>query len=572
MNRLANALAPRWGWLGLVLLISFYAVLAGSSAQRKSVTVDELGHLPSGLHYLRTGDARYASLNPPLINLLSATPVLLLDLEKELVAPPASNDPFSFWEVGYEFQQRHAADYQRIFDAARVVPIGIVAALGLLAFVWARQLVPDAPNAAGLFAAGLICLSPNVLAQARLIGTDTGTAFFVALSMWTFRAMLLRPTPGATLLCGATLGLAQLTKFYALLLYPSMLGVVVGWHLLSRDPKPRLDRLLWRSAAAGCVSLLVLNTGYLWQEFGASLSALELQSSMLLGWQASMLGSVPIPLPGAFIRALDAQWVEVGTSMPSFLLGESFQGGRWYYYLVLLAIKTPLPLMLSFGLALGLSIARRSLPRRELLLLWTYPLLLFALLSLGQARQLGARALLSAVPMLQLWTAATLVRTGAASKRRPAILCAVAVAVAWTAAVSLASHPDYLSYFNPLIGGSANAYRYASDANVDIGQDLIQLAEYLEREGMDGEPLQLLYFGSVDPALYGIDYQVPEKALRPGLLAVSVSLYRLRYPMLDHGALREVGPIIVEGLGPPIASIGGSIHLYRVPGKRDSDE
>ena len=159
---------------------------------------------------------------------------------------------------------------------------------------------------------------------------------------------------------------------------------------------------------------------------------------------------------------------------------------------------------------------------------------------------------------MQLWIAATIARSG--QRRWPVI--AAAAALVWVLAVSISSHPDYLSYFNAFVGGSEQGYRHASDANVDIGQDLVQLAVYLEEEG--AETVQLLYFGSVDPALYGIDYVIPDGSLAPGFFAVSVSLYHLSYPMFDHGELRRVGPAVVTGLGAPV-SIGGSIHVYRVP-------
>ncbi len=68
----------------------------------------------------------------------------------------------------------------------------------------------------------------------------------------------------------------------------------------------------------------------------------------------------------------------------------------------------------------------------------------------------------------------------------------------------------------------------------------------------------------LDPALYGIDYEIPTEGLKPGLLAVSVSLYRTGYTTFDHGVLPMVGPVEVVGLGEPIARIGSSIHVYRV--------
>jgi hypothetical protein len=397
-----------------------------------------------------------------------------------------------------------------------------------------------------------------VIAHARLVGTDTGTAFFVTLALWSLRGMLRKPGAASTLLCGAALGLAQLGKFYSLLLFPVFLGVTLAWHALSPEPRPALRRLLACVAGAMLVSLLVLNCGYLWCEVGVSLSELSLRSPALASWQSSSLAALPLPLPGAYLRALDGQLFEVGSKIPSFLLGESFEGGRWYFYLATLALKTPVGLLVAFGLGVFLSIPRPRLPGRELVLLLAYPAALFALLSLGGGRQLGGRALLSAVPLVWLWVAVSVARSG--PLRWPTALAGTALLA--TLLASLWTWPNYLSYFNVLVGGSQQGYRYASEANVDIGQDLPGLASYLEDE--KAESVQLLYFGSVDPALYGIDFEIPGSQLKPGLFAVSVSLYRMAYPMYDDGALRVVGPVAPTGIGEPIATIGGSIHVYRV--------
>jgi hypothetical protein len=548
---------PRWGVAALGLLLVLYLGLAFHSARQKAVTVDELGHLPSGLLYLQTGDPRFASLNPPLVNVLSALPVLLLELPADPVQIVASDDPSSFWTTGYQFMEHYREDYLRIFDAARFAPIVIVALLGVLLYGWARRLSPAEPVLAGLLAAGFVLLSPGVIAQARLVGTETGTAFFIALAVLTFRHVLGHQTRAAIVLAGIALGLAQLTKFYGLFLYPTFLVLALVWPRLAPDPTPTLRQLAIPLAVLVGISWLVLNTGYAWTEVGRSLSELQLQSAQLQAWQDSWLGAVPIPLPGAYLRALDGQLVEVASGLPSFLWGERFQGGRWDYYIALLLIKTPIPLILAFVGACVLTLVRPSLPRHEAVVLLAYPVLLFVLLSLGDRRQLGARALLSAVPLVQLWVAVTLAR----SLPRASTLPVCAILMLWLAAVAVRAHPDHLAYFNAFVGGAEQGHHYASDANIDIGQDLPALADVLEREGAG--TIQLLYFGSVDPALYGIDYRVPVGAtLEPGLLAVSVSLYHLEYPMYDHGRLTRVGPVRVPG--EHIASIGGSIHLYRI--------
>ena len=349
-------------WLAALGFV--FLVLCVSSARHKSVTVDELGHLPSGLYTVVGGDLRHATLNPPLLNVLAALPVLSLSLDPRVEAPEASDDVMTFWDSGYHFHERHRADYLRIFDVARLVPIALVVCLGVLLFFWANQLANDARPFAGLLAASLLWFSPNVIAHARIVGTDTGTALFVALVLFSVRAVLLRPHWSRIAACGLLLGLAQLTKFYALLLYPLIVLVALAWHWLSRDFPAPVSKRLGACAAAFAVSLVVLNAGYGFSEFGASLSDLALQSDALLAWQGGGLGSLPLPLPGAFVRAVDGQLVEVGSGIRSFLWGESFQGGRPDYFLIVLALKTPLLWMALFGLAVYVSVVRSVFPRR----------------------------------------------------------------------------------------------------------------------------------------------------------------------------------------------------------------
>lgn len=537
-----------------------YVVLCVGSARHKSVTVDEFGHLPSGLYTLLTGDVRYSALNPPLANVLASLPVVGLDVEPAFAPPAASDDVFSFWSNGRQFLERQRADYVRIFDAARMVPILLVAALGVLLFFWAEKLAPQSPVAVGALAAGLVLGSPNVIAHARLIGTDTATAVFVALALFSYRGMLLCPSTGRAAVFGVALGLAQLTKFYALLLYPVSLASLFVWHALSGENRPTRAKLLRGFAIGSGVSLLVLNGGYGFAETGSSLRNLTLNSSQLLAWQQGLFGGFPLPLPGAFIRAIDGQLIEVGSGLRSYLMGETFQGGRWDYYLVLLAIKTPLAVLAISACAVAAALRGKRLAPRETVLLLGYPLLLGVVLSLSGNRQLGARALLSAVPLVQLWVAWHFVGLWPVRWRASAS----GLAVVAVFAVSIIAYPNYLSYFNAFVGGSEEGYRVASDANVDIGQDLPALARYLDE--IDAGPVQLYYFGSVDPAIYGIDYVVPSPdRLTPGYLAVSVSLYRIGYDLYDHGEMRRIGPLDVARLGEPIARLGGSIHVYRIP-------
>ncbi len=72
----------------------------------------------------------------------------------------------------------------------------------------------------------------------------------------------------------------------------------------------------------------------------------------------------------------------------------------------------------------------------------------------------------------------------------------------WYAAGTLRNHPHHLAYFNEIAGGPANGYRHLVDSNLDWGQDLKRLAAWATRAG--SPPLKLSYFGSADPAYYGL--------------------------------------------------------------------
>ena len=106
-------------------------------------------------------------------------------------------------------------------------------------------------------------------------------------------------------------------------------------------------------------------------------------------------------------------------------------------------------------------------------------------------------------------------------------------------------------------------YRYAIDSNLDWGQDLTSLENYMIHKKI-GE-IQLLYFGRVDPSIYGIRYHVPRDEVVPGYLEVSRSLYGRGYLLNDHGRIFWAGPYDVERFHlPKIATLGNTIDIYEI--------
>jgi hypothetical protein len=246
----------------------------------------------------------------------------------------------------------------------------------------------------------------------------------------------------------------------------------------------------------------------------------------------------------------------------AFLMGELSDRGFPQYFLMTFLLKTPLPLLLLTALA----VARAPrLARRDAVLLWL-PVVVYVGLTFTRGLQIGHRHLLPVYPFLFL--AAGEAASRLVDWRRPIGLVVAAVLGLWYGVGTLRVHPHHLAYFNEIAGGPANGWRLLVDSNLDWGQDLKRLAQWTRTH--DVPRLKLSYFGSADPAYYGIEaqalpgYTAPHAArltreIAPGdVLAVSVT--NLQGVYLDAEDRRLMDRIRVLE---PIGRAGWSIRIYR---------
>ena len=144
-------------------------------------------------------------------------------------------------------------------------------------------------------------------------------------------------------------------------------------------------------------------------------------------------------------------------------------------------------------------------------------------LSVARHKNVGIRYLLFIIPICCVWIgrlACTPSWLSSRWGRRWAVgLC---LGAGWLAVEALGIWPDYLSYFNLACGGPSRGHRYLLDSNLDWGQDLIALREYLEQEGI--EEVDLAYFGRVDPQIYGIRYRDLRRRPRQRYAVVSANM------------------------------------------------
>jgi hypothetical protein len=269
------------------------------------------------------------------------------------------------------------------------------------------------------------------------------------------------------------------------------------------------------------------------------------------------------PLPAPLVEGVRFQLAASSAGeFPAFLNGEWSQRGWWYYYLVALGLKTPVP-TLVFLLAGFMAMARRRWRGSGDLWIALPPLLLLYFLSFHYGKNYGIRYVIPALPFLLLLAGvgfdAMLQRT------RSGAVCA-ALLLAWQLVACTVGSPHHLAYFNELAGGGDRARRLLLDSNLDWGQDLGRLKEYLDERGLG--KICLGYFGHVDPHLYGIDYTLPPASPVPGRCAVSAN-FLAGYPYaVTYGAagLLPVPPGAWSWFDRfrPVERIGRSIYVFEI--------
>jgi hypothetical protein len=270
-----------------------------------------------------------------------------------------------------------------------------------------------------------------------------------------------------------------------------------------------------------------------------------------------------VPARG-YLRGLQECTRMIGGGKTSFLLGSYSDTGWWYYFPVAFVVKTPLPTLLLIGFAFFYSWRYRTWRRGLFLLI---PVVIYFGCCLASPFNIGYRHLLPVLPLLFIFAGQV-----AGADWRPKQTWAVGVVLVWLVVGSLAIFPHYLAYFNELVGGPSRGYKVLADSNLDWGQDLIGLREYMTRENIAS--VKLSYAGTADPHAYGITYEplpgypypelprdsVPEMLvnLDGGVYAISVSnLQGFCFKNHDlYAGFRE---------RKPDAIIGYSIFIYRLP-------
>jgi hypothetical protein len=374
---------------------------------------------------------------------------------------------------------------------ARAVTVFFSSLLAYLVFNWARRLYGFIP---ALFSLTLYVLDPNLIAHSQLVTNDlyvTAGIAFTFFALWKFAHE--RTWHNGLLFCVA-LGVSQLAKYTAVVLFPlTFLALFLydlpDW-LDSWRVRPKFKGMLIKYvgyvAVAIPVVVLVINTGFLFNRTFTRFGNFNFGSDFFQKLQSTfpVLSTLPVPVPYPYLQGLDWMRNTETTGNLSgnvYLLGqvsplEGFPG----YYFVAFLLKVPIATQIILILALIIYFSHKN--RRsnflgaEVFLLT--PVLFFIIyFNFFFNTQIGIRYLLPIFPLLYVFAGSLFTNWITYSRIRKATMLALP---GYLLISVLSYHPYYLSYFNEMVWDRKQAYKYLADSNLDWGQAKNELKQYLE--------------------------------------------------------------------------------------------
>lgn len=493
--------------LGVALLLAVMAAELALSARQQSQTFDEAVHISAGYRYWKNFDFGANPEHPPLVKLVAAIPLLRRPLRVPSI--PEADFKMVGFKTGRDFL--YANDANAILWRTRMAAAVFAIGLALTVFLLANSMWGAGP---AFLALTLLVFEPNFLAHGALVTTDVGVTFGFFLAVASYYFYLNKPSALRLAGAGVAAGLCLGAKHSGILIFPMLLCLALTQLPPLRDPvsrkfAPGLDKRALRQAASlaliAAIALLVL-----WSLYGFRYSARpvglsvnpplpefvkpmgHISSAMILQFARWRL------LPESYLYGV-ADIATLGT-LPTVIFGKYYPAAQWFYFPAVFIVKSTLA-FLVFCCLLPLSAALWGKQFRREMFFLVIPIAIYLGVAMFAGIDYGVRHLLPVYPFLIVlvsfaaWNLAV---------RGRALTVLVAVLVFCHAASSVHAFPNYIPYANELWGGPAKTHEILADSNVDWGQGLVAMQQYIGRRHITN--CWFAYFGSliVDISYYGI--------------------------------------------------------------------
>jgi hypothetical protein len=575
--------APRHHLILAGLLIVLFLVQSFSASLRKSPVFDEAPHIAAGLSYLETRVFHANLQHPPLLKEIGAAFLSMAGIhwpkspDADAVIRGGPEGDKKEWPVGIQIIHDNGAD--RVLFWGRLPFILLGGLLGALIYWWGRELVGSTAALCALF---FYALDPAIVAHSALVTTDVGVTAFAILFLFLLWRYLQEPSWRRLVFCGIALGLVLGAKFSAVFLLPCAAILMAAAVVTRKEVDEPQDK---RFAKAGPNTPCPCGSGKKYKKcHGAGASPGKdavrtvrrqelIRAAGMFTAMCAIAGLViQVLYPFLYVKGLNLVNADHRAGYQAYLHG-ALSPHFYTYFAVVYLVKEPLAIVALSIAGLVLLLRQKSFPILTKLFLLLTPVVLFLAVSF-LADNLGIRYIIPTLPFAYLLAGLALARlfesVPAWGRYAGAALCL------WVMVEAIGIYPDHLSYFNEsaclltspskigLDGGSRCGPQWLDDSNIDWGQGLKQLHQWLDAHA-NGRPVYLSYFGIYPPENYGIHYQnVSNDQLvgnrPPGLYAISAQTIARMPAIVD-----TMAPGAANWLrGEPEAVVGHAFYIFNV--------
>ena len=490
-----------------------------SSYSLPSQAFDEPCHIAAAIELLARHTYKLDPVHPPLARIAIGLPLYLAGERYPKLSLP--DQEITYHDVGNAVLSG-SGHYARNLALARlgVLPFFLLATA--IVFLWARR---EYGNLAAVMAAALFTTLPNVLAFSSIAYTDivaaaTQVGLFFAFVQWLDQA-----TKRSALWLGFTAGLALASKATTVIFFPAAaLAIVLGkWictrTLVGENVAPR--QIVRHVAIAAALAILTLWATYGFSvghvREGMNLSADSIPSFRQFPAPVARAGrwlvaSDPlIPVP-ALIKGVADAWVLNKEKPAAYLLGHIKEGGWWYFFLVGVAVKSPLPFLVLAGVGI-ISLKTFDPQRRWRAMAPPLAALAVLLVTMPVKYNAGVRHVMVVFPLLAIvaGSGCSFLWHQQEGRRLPARIGLI-VLLSWQAVSTMRAQSDFLAYFNELAGSDPSKVMVAG-CDLDCGQDLSLLSRELQARHISHATIAM--WTSADPSRTDLpSFDVPQ-AYRP---------------------------------------------------------
>lgn len=543
------------------LILAFMFIVSVMNARNDSAIFDETAHIGAAYSYVTQHEIRLNPEHPPLIKDLAGLPLLFLNLNFNVAdkafwtgeMPKKWDD--GQWAAGRYLLYQAGNNPDAIIFWARFPIILLSLLLGWFIFFWAKKLFGIW---GGLLALIFYAFDPNILGHNHFVTTDIGIAAFLTFSFYYYINFIKNPNWKNVLLAGIFVGLLQLSKFSFLIALPIFGLITILYPLVIHIETSRLKKLgeyIGKGAVVFAISMMVMwgmyaaNTFNMREEtvsqaIDANFSLTDtnpknIYTNETLHWlnNNSLTRSLAI-----YGEGIGYVFRRVSGGNGAYFLGHVSSTASKSYFPIVFLIKEPLPNLFLMIFALGLAliniiraivkspkqIFQNSLGylRSNILEFSMFSFIfLYAYLSITGNLNIGFRHLFPILPFAYILTAKGVLEF---IKKNHHMIFRLALTILLILLIgeTIAVYPNYMSYFNSLVGGPKNGYTLVTDSNADWGQDLKRLKNFLD-ERPEIDKIRVDYFGGGDQKYYLGDKYVmwwdSKRPIETGWYAISTN-------------------------------------------------